>query len=113
MQTRLLRGLSGARHPDGDHVERGGRDGRSSAPDRSERDLPAAADERAPGCRRDHEAGAPSHPAEQDRPRARERGAQPARTYSSSLKVQPPLTFTHLYCTYFNISCITVKIPTV
>ena len=63
----VVRGLSRPRRADGDDAERSGGDGRSSPADRWKRALPAAADERAPCRRGDHEIAEPDHPAEQDR----------------------------------------------
>ncbi len=66
--SHLVRGLSRARHSHGDHAERRGRDGRRAPARRRQRVVPAAADQRAPGRHRDHEAAPHHHPAEQDRP---------------------------------------------
>lgn len=60
--------LCRARHSHGYHAERGSGHGRRAASHSCQRDLPAAADVRAPGRHRNHAPAAHSHPAEQDRP---------------------------------------------
>lgn len=78
---RLVRRLPRPRHPHGDDAQRRRRDGRGAAADRGQRAVPAAADVRAPRRRRDHEAQAHHHPAEQDRPGQGGRRAVAARRH--------------------------------